>query len=204
MSDVFEQGIQDDDTALLLRYLDSGDQDAFAKLYRRYERELFSYLCKYLGNAEAGDDVMQEVWLIIHRKGEQFEEGKKFRPWLYTIATNRAIDFRRRNKRHRMVSLDRSNASDDAEDRSALKNLEVSPEPGPAHVAESHEERDALHVEVASLTPEQQKILHLVYFQGLKYREAAVICNIPLGTTKSSIHAIIKQLKTRKRYANVA
>ena len=76
-------------------------------LVHRYERELYSYLRRYLGDAAMAEDAFQGTFLQIHLKCGQFEPGRKFRPWLYTIATNQAIDAQRRNKRHRMVSLDR-------------------------------------------------------------------------------------------------
>ena len=80
----------------------------FAELVRRYERELYSYLRRYLGDAEMAEDAFQAAFLQVHLKCQQFEAGRSVRPWLYTIATNQAIDAQRRSRRHRMVSLDRS------------------------------------------------------------------------------------------------
>ena len=94
------------DEQLLLEYRLTGDRELYAQLVYRYERELFSYLRRYLGNAEMAEDVFQAAFLSVHLKCNSFEEGRRFRPWLYTIATNAAIDARRRNKRHRTVSLD--------------------------------------------------------------------------------------------------
>src|ERR1051325_3619214 len=96
------------DEELLVRYRDTADRDAFAELVHRYERELFSYLRRYLGDANMAEDAFQATFLQVHLKAHQFEEGRKVRPWLYTIATNQAIDAQRRNKRHRSVSLDRN------------------------------------------------------------------------------------------------
>ena len=94
------------DEQLLLEYRKNGDRELYAQLVYRYERELFSYLRRYLGNAEMAEDVFQAAFLSVHLKCDSFQEGRRFRPWLYTIATNAAIDARRRNKRHRTVSLD--------------------------------------------------------------------------------------------------
>src|SRR5436305_14497208 len=96
------------DEELLLGYRESGDANLFSELVRRYERELYSYLRRYLGDASMAEDAFQATFLQVHLKCDQFEEGRKFRPWLYTIATNQAIDAQRRNKRHRSVSLDRN------------------------------------------------------------------------------------------------
>ncbi len=96
------------DEQLLLRYRQTGDRELFAQLVYRYERELYSYLRRYLGEAEMAEDAFQAAFLQVHLKCDQFQIGRRFRPWLYTIATNQAIDARRRNRRHRMLSLDGS------------------------------------------------------------------------------------------------
>src|SRR6478672_10341089 len=118
------------DEELLLAYRESGDADLFAELVRRYERELFSYLRRYLGDAEMAEDAFQAAFLQVHLKCQQFEPGRAVRPWLYTIATNQAIDAQRRNRRHRMVSLDRSSGSE-GEEVGKLMDLLVSQEPSP-------------------------------------------------------------------------
>ncbi len=92
------------DETLLKRYCDSADREAFEALVHRYEGELYSYLRRYLGDAAMAEDAFQTTFLQVHLKRHLFEQGRKVRPWLYTIATNQAIDAQRRNKRHRMVS----------------------------------------------------------------------------------------------------
>src|SRR5262249_776564 len=94
------------DEELLLAYRDRADRTAFTDLVNRYERELYSYLRRYLGDASMAEDAFQATFLQVHLKCDQFEAGRRFRPWLYTIATNQAIDAQRRNKRHRNISLD--------------------------------------------------------------------------------------------------
>ena len=100
------------DEHILIEYRQTGDRELFAQLVYRYERELYTYLRRYLGDAQMAEDAFQGAFLQVHLKCDQFQEGRRFRPWLYTIATNQAIDARRRNKRHRMVSLDQVNEQD--------------------------------------------------------------------------------------------
>ena len=95
------------DEKLLVEYRQHGDRPAFDELVRRYEKELYGYLRHYLGDAGMAEDVFQQTFLQVHLKCDQFEPQRKLRPWLYAVATNQAIDFRRRNVRHRMASLDR-------------------------------------------------------------------------------------------------
>src|SRR6478735_8927962 len=118
------------DEELLMAYRESSDARVFQELVQRYERELYSYLRRYLGNAELAEDAFQAAFLQVHLKCSQYEAGRAVRPWLYTIATNQAIDAQRRGRRHRMVSLDRSGPKE-GEDVGKLLDLLTSKEPTP-------------------------------------------------------------------------
>jgi RNA polymerase sigma-70 factor (ECF subfamily) len=181
------------DEELLLAYRKSHDADLFAELVHRYERELYSYLRRYLGDAEMADDAFQAAFLQVHLKCEQFEAGRAVRPWLYTIATNQAIDLQRRSKRHRMVSLDRSTSSD-GEDVGKLLDLLTSKEAAPTEQLTADERREWLHRAVEQLPPSLAEVVNLVYFHDLKYREAADALNIPVGTVKSRMHSAVAKL----------
>src|SRR2546423_1852809 len=88
--------------------------EAFGFLVRRYERELYGYLRRYLQDATLAEDVFQNTFLQVYIKSGQYEAGRPVRPWLYTIATHQAIDALRRNGRHQAVSLDETREADPA------------------------------------------------------------------------------------------
>lgn len=190
------------DEDLLLRYRERADRPSFEELVHRYERELYSYLRRYLDDAAMAEDAFQQTFLQLHLKCDQFEEGRKVRPWLYTIATNQAIDAQRRNKRHRMVSLDRRTNDDD--DVGALITLLQNDEAGPAADLEAAERRDWVRQSVAALPDPLQSAVNLIYYQGLKYREAAEALSIPVGTVKSRLHSAILKLNEAWKQANPA
>ena len=181
------------DEELLLRYRETGDREAFAQLVGRYERELYSYLYRYTGSAEMAEDAFQASFLQVHLKCDQFELGRKVRPWLYAIATNQAIDAQRRNRRHRMASLDRINSRHD-EDLGKLMDLLVSEETDPLEAADAKEDQRWVRREIAALPEHLRAVIGLVYFQGLKYREAAEALSIPVGTVKSRLHTAVLKL----------
>jgi len=181
------------DEELLLQYRRRSDRQAFAALVHRYERELYSYLRRYLGDATMAEDAFQATFLQVHLKCDQFEADRKVRPWLYTIATNQGIDAQRRNKRHRSVSLDRNLKADENEMGSLLDFL-VSTEPDPDFRMESAQRRDWIRQAVEDLPEQYRTAVNLVYYQGLKYREAAEVLDIPVGTVKSRLHAAILKL----------
>jgi RNA polymerase sigma-70 factor (ECF subfamily) len=181
------------DEQLLLGYRDRGDRELFAQLVRRYEHELYNYLYRYMGNAEMAEDAFQATFLQVHLKCEQFEPDRKFRPWLYAIATNKAIDAQRRNRRHRLASLDQIVGRQD-EEQGRLLDLLSSHEPGPVEVVEGDESQQWIRKEIATLPDHLRSVIGLVYFQGLKYREAAEALSIPVGTVKSRLHAAVLKL----------
>lgn len=180
------------DEELLARFRQDHDSGAFESLVHRYESELFSYLRRYLGNAEMAEDVFQATFLQIHLKKDQFEDGRRFRPWLYTIATNQAIDAQRRNKRHRMVSLDHRTGGED--DVGALVEMLSGSDRTADEKMEDEEAREWVRVAVGDLPETLRSALLLVYHQGMKYREAADVLGIPVGTVKSRLHAALLKL----------
>jgi RNA polymerase sigma-70 factor (ECF subfamily) len=188
-----QQSSSPTDEELLLGYRETSDPDLFAELVRRYERELYSYLRRYLGDAEMAEDAFQAAFLQVHLKCDQYEPGRAVRPWLYTIATNQAIDAQRRSRRHRLVSLDRSGRTD-GDDVGKLLDYLVSKEPSPTAQLSADERREWLHQAVEELPQGLREVVNLVYFQSLKYREAAEVLQIPVGTVKSRMHAAVAKL----------
>ena len=180
------------DEDLLLGYRDRGDREAFTELVHRYERELYNYLRNYLGDAQMAEDAFQSTFLQVHLKCEQFEPGRRVRPWLYTVATNQAIDSQRRNRRHRMASLDYRGAERD--DVASLLDLLDGDEPGPLEQLDTAERNGTVRQAVDSLPEPLLQVVMLVYYQGLKYREAAEVLSIPVGTVKSRLHSAIYKL----------
>lgn len=181
------------DEQLLLGYRDGGDRELFAQLVRRYERELYNYLYRYTGSAEMAEDAFQATFLQVHLKCDQYEESRKVRPWLYAIATNQAIDAQRRNRRHRVASLDQINRGHQ-DDLGTLLDLLSSDDPDPTDVVDSQESQQWVRDAIAELPEHLRAVIGLVYFQGLKYQEAAEILSIPLGTVKSRLHAAVLRL----------
>jgi len=193
-------GVQPAETAtdedLLLAYRSRGDRAAFEQLVQRYETELYSYLRNYLKDAQMAEDAFQATFLQIHLKCEQFEPGRKVRPWLYTVATNQAIDAQRRNRRHRMLSLDRRRDDErlDNKDRGAFVDLLDSQDLDPVEQFTLEENNQAVRDAIDQLPESLRRVVLLVYFQGLKYREAAEALSIPVGTVKSRLHTAVARL----------
>lgn len=183
------------DEELLLRYRESGEREYFAELVARYERELFNYLRRCLGNTEMAEDAFQASFLQVHLKADQFDQERRFRPWLYAIATNQATDARRNCRRaQRTISLDGGRHDSDDGENGCWADWIVSPEPDPDARVHARERKELMRRALDELSDQMKTVIHLVYYQGLKYREAAEVMEVPVGTIKSRLHAAIAKL----------
>lgn len=191
------------DEDLFLQYRATEDASLFASLVSRYERELYSYLRRFLGDDAMAEDVFQTTFLQVHIKSNLFESGRKFRPWLYTIATNQAIDAQRRNRRHRRLSLDQAHRAQ-GEDAGTLMEVVAACDAGPHERVESNERAEWVRQAVASLPEPLESAVQLVYFRGMKYRDAAQVMSVPVGTVKSRLHSAIQRLSQSWRELQVA
>jgi RNA polymerase sigma-70 factor (ECF subfamily) len=155
----------------LLTAFCQGQREAFAVLVRRYERELFGYLCRYLADEHLADDVFQNTFLQLWVKSDQYESGRPVRPWLYAIATNQAVDALRRNGRHSAASLDQTvRNTPEGEVRSLLDLLEDNA-PEPLVLVQGEDRRLLVRAGVEQLPDFMRQVVLLAYYQGLKYRE---------------------------------
>jgi RNA polymerase sigma-70 factor (ECF subfamily) len=181
------------DEDLLAQYC-KGQTEAFGVLVRRYERELYGYLRRYLGDANLAEDVFQNTFLQLFTKSNQYEHGRPVRPWLYTIATHQAIDALRRNGRHQALSLDQEQRDAGDGDIRNLLELMESRALSPLDQVQGEERRALVRASVERLPDFLRQVVILAYYQGLKYREIAEILDIPVGTVKSRLHAALTKL----------
>lgn len=172
-----------------------GETEAFGVLLRRYERELYGYLRRYLGDSTLAEDVFQNTFVQFYAKLDQYELGRPVRPWLYTIATHQAIDALRRNGRHPAVSLDQVQAVTGEGEYQGLIDLLEARGPTPLESAEGAERRQRVRASVDGLPELLREVVILAYYQGLKYREIADMLGIPVGTVKSRLHAALLKLQ---------
>ncbi|MDY3563768.1 sigma-70 family RNA polymerase sigma factor [Gemmata sp. JC673] len=178
----------------LLARLRAGERDCFGVLVRRYERELFGYLRRYLGDDDLADDVFQNTFVQVYTKLGQYELDRPVRPWLYAIATNQAIDaLRRRNRRADQRADVVTTADEDGHPRPLFELLPAAGDE-PSAAADRAEQRELVRAAVDRLPELLRQVVLLAYFQGLKYRDVADALGIPVGTVKSRLHAALAKL----------
>ena len=177
------------DNELLARHL-AGEADAFAALVRRYRRELYGFLARFTGSATLADDVFQEAFLQLHLSAGMFDLSRRLKPWLYTIAANKARDALRSRSRRRMAPLDAQiSTGDDATTYAELMPANI---PAPDESILNLEARQSVQNIVRDMPEDLRNVLVLSYFRELPYKEVAEILELPLGTVKSRLHTAVE------------
>lgn len=176
------------DEQLLAAYLD-GDKAAFELLVRRHVRELHQFAVRFTTDAPAADDVVQETLLQVHAAADRFDPKRRFKPWLFTIAANKARDHHRKHSREPTVSLSAPMNRQD-EGRPYVDLLEADLPSPSAPILDAERSRLVKSV-VDSMPPHLREILLLSYFQRLSYNQIAETLQIPLGTVKSRLHTAV-------------
>lgn len=188
------------DEQLLAAYR-TGDKASFGKLVERYQRELFHFLIRFLGDRAAAEDIFQEAFLQVHQSADQFDPERRFRPWLFTIAANKARDLMRSQARRPTSPLQASiNPGDD--DSGQFIDLMQSAAAMPGEPMERQELQQLVHQTVMAMPEHLREILLLSYFHQFPYKQISDILSIPLGTVKSRLHAAVAHFADRWRSMN--
>jgi RNA polymerase sigma-70 factor (ECF subfamily) len=173
---------QENDVALLSA-IAARDEVALAQLYDRYRAILFGLLMRILNNREEAEDVLQEVFLQVWRKAEDFDEnrGRPF-TWLVTLARSRGIDrLRTLAARERVAEAGAREPSEEISDA--------------ATDAFKSEQRGLVSDALAKLPDEQKRPIMLAYFEGLTQSEIATNLGAPLGTVKTRMRTGMMRLR---------
>lgn len=175
------------DEELLTAHL-AGQAGAFDVLVARYVDALYGFFQRFVGNAAAADDLVQETFLQVHLSARSFDPQRKFKPWLFTIAANKGRDYMRSRGRRPAQSLDATGADHDGPSPAAqLEGLHVAA----GETVEVREREQLVRRMIAQMPEHLQLILTLGYYQRLSYAEIAEILDIPVGTVKSRLHSAV-------------
>ncbi len=188
------------DEQLLAAYR-GGDKASFAELVDRYQRELFHFLVRFLGDRAAAEDVFQETFLQVHQSADQFDPQRRFRPWLFTIAANKARDLMRSQARRPTNPLQAAISPGDEESGQFIDLMQSTAEL-PGAPMEQQELQQLVHKTVMDMPEHLREILLLSYFHQFPYKQISDILDIPLGTVKSRLHAAVAHFADRWRVAN--
>jgi RNA polymerase sigma-70 factor (ECF subfamily) len=168
----------------------SGDQDAFADIYRAFSRRVLGLCRKLLGPGPVAEDASSEVFVRTQRSMDRYDPTKPFDRWILTITSNHCLNLLRRRKLERKLFT--AEASAGAADR----------DPGPSPLAQlqSREQRARLRGAIERL-PEQYRIpLVLRYYGDLTYDEIAA----QLDLTRDNVAVLLFRAKRKLRQTMTA
>lgn len=149
------------------------DPEAFGVLVLRYQDRLYNYLYRMTGSREDAQDLTQETFVRVYKALPRFNTEAPFRPWVYKIATNLAINHLKGRKPAAVL-----------EEYVPSKSLEESPE----HFAESSEVRRVISGAIQELPEPYRAVVLLRHIEDLTYDDIAKALDIPLGTAKVRLH----------------
>ncbi|MBN1815891.1 MAG: sigma-70 family RNA polymerase sigma factor [Sedimentisphaerales bacterium] len=177
------------DAELLDRYR-QGEESAFREIVDRYKNSLYAFLRRFLNQRDLVEDVFQETFLQLYASRDTFDTERPLRPWLFTIAANKAKDALRKVQRHSSVSL---GAIADSGDVSVddVVNILQSNKVTPAEELDTEERSRKISAIIASMPENLRAILILAYFEQFSYKQMADILSIPIGTVKSRLHTAV-------------
>jgi len=158
------------DDAELVALCQAGDVDAFEALYRQHSPRIYSLDCRMAGSPQEGEDLLQEIFLQVHKKLGSFRGDSALGTWLYRLAMNLCLDFvRSRQNRMKLVT----SAIEDGAEQPALRETPVA--------------RLDLERAVQRLPDGYRAAFVLHDVEGLDHREIAEMLGISEGTSRSQV-----------------
>ena len=188
------------DAELLARFA-QGEEEAFRELVNRYKNSLYAFLRHFLNRQELLEDVFQETFLQLFHSRESFDTSRPLRPWLFTIAANKAKDALRKQQRKSALSI---GAIADSQEMSFddVLNTITSDTTVPYDILEKDETAHRVRRVIADMPENLREILILSYFNQFSYKQMAQILSIPIGTVKSRLHTAVGYFAKEWKNAN--
>ena len=171
---------------LLLRRAQGGDPEAFEQLMQPLEQLVWRVCWHYTGNREATEDCGQETMIRIWRNLGNYRGECALESWVYRIAANCCMDWLRKKKRDKSVSVEplREQGFDPADTA-----------PGTEEQVVQEDERRRLREAIAELPEDQREALILTQLEKVPYEEAAKLLGTSEGTVKSRVNRAKARLK---------
>ena len=177
------------DAELLTRY-SAGDEAAFRELVSRYKNSLYAFLRQFLNRHDLVEDVFQETFLQLFSSRDSFDQSRPLRPWLFTIAANKAKDALRKWQRTSAVPIGTMADSEELSFDDMLNSVS-SDTTMPYEELQRNETASRVGQIIADLPENLREILVLAYFQKFSYKQMADMLDIPIGTVKSRLHTAV-------------
>ena len=171
----------------LMSFFTKGDRKAFEQIYERYGNYMVNYFnSKLWQDREKAEDFTQELFGKIIDRPAMFDATKKFKTWLFTIASNMC------KNEYKRVEIRKNYRNDvpegfEAKDREELQDKTV----------DKKSFSTSLQFELSKLNDKHRDVFTLRHFDGLSMKEIAEVLDINEGTVKSRLHHATKTLASK-------
>jgi RNA polymerase sigma-70 factor (ECF subfamily) len=176
----------------LLQSMLAGDEEAFAALYRRWQRGIYRFAFQMCGSQAVAEDVTQEVFMVLIREGYRFDPARgSLNAFLMGVARNHVL--RRLRRERSYVAIEGDSESDVNQKHAALTNA------GPLDELARTETIELVRGAVLVLPERYREVVVLCDLEEMSYAEAAEILGCAIGTVRSRLHRgralLIKKLR---------
>jgi RNA polymerase sigma-70 factor (ECF subfamily) len=160
----------------LILEIQGGSLDALGEIYDRHRRLVYRTALAICNDPEAAADLLQDVFLRLHRFADRVDPERPLEPWLYRVTANQSYTWVKRHQRwsHPLEEIAEWLSS-------GVKN-------SPQYITEQDDESKRIQGAIAKLSLPQRVVVVMYYINELSLHEIAEILEIPEGTVKSRLH----------------
>jgi RNA polymerase sigma-70 factor (ECF subfamily) len=166
----------------------NGDLEAFEELVNRFKNRVFALVYRIVGQQQEAEDVSQEVFLAVYEKLYQYDNSKKFAPWIFRIATNASINALRRKKKVILLNFEESYSSAYELNQSSIAT-------DPHLMFERQELENEISSAIMQLPENYRVVITLRYHLDLDNQEIADVLGISRENVEVRIHRARKALR---------
>ncbi len=169
-------------TTITLNAMLSGDREGlFRFVWQTYRTRLYYYLTEVMRcPREEGEDLLQEVMMKVHDNLDRYRAGLSFNAWIYAIARNHCIDYKRK-----------MNARPCGEEMGEMAGTT----PDPFEEVCSGEVSRAVRASLDALDDDDREMAYLRYFEGLRYRSIGAVTGMNVNSVKTRMRAVEARLR---------
>jgi RNA polymerase sigma-70 factor (ECF subfamily) len=182
--------ISDED---LIQKIKDGDDGAFQELTSRHIKHIFNFVFQYVRTKEDSEDVTQETFFKTWKYMRRFKDGMKFKPWLFTIARNTALDYIKKKKAITFSDMN-TDADDDSMD---FSETIADTGPSPTEIFARAELADEVSGIMDDLHPDHRNVLIMHYRYEMTFEEIADSMKKPMNTVKSWHRRSLARIKNK-------
>ena len=176
------------DEQLVEKYL-QGEKQALDFLIARYLKPIYGFTYSYTGNSAQAEDIAQEAFVKVWKNLKKFDQRKKFKPWIFEITKNTAIDFSRKKK---TIPFSRF---ENEQGKNVLIETLQDKNPLPLALCEQKDQMERLASGIECLSEKYGQVINLRLNNQLTFQEIANLLNESVNTVKSRYRRGIRELK---------